>query len=547
MRRLVNVKNQTVIQSAILVAIPVVFIGISLFFRYQRGPYWLFSNSDPEYAYLLNSLNVIQSNPLGHTEHPGTLLHLSGAFIITAAYFFQKIADLVDSTIIEAVLREPELYLQIINSTILILTGVSIFLVGRSVLILSKSLFLALIIQIPCFLATALASAYRVSPEPLLFLISQALAIILLFYIYEPAFERSNKFPILLGIIFGLGVASKYTFLPTLLFILLVPTIKQKLITIGVSIVTFVISTSPIIAQYPKTFSWIYGAIVNKGYYGSTGEPGFVDLVTAQTNFQFLLNQDKIFFGLLFISLFVFILLGFLIKIWNLNSFVIDETNFSIVRKSYILLAFFLLISFVQIVPILKQPSVHYLVSLVSLSGLIVSIQINLIQNIIKKFFSGFKLKIFPALCLILCVAIAVLSTKTHSDALLNQYNLYQQELGDLQSLVNHRYRECAQISYYRSSSQEYALKFGDFFALGSFSHPLQKLYPNSYFYNIWSRQYESFNQPIDIKTFLNTQCAILRGTPLSLPQYEPYIPTLNLETVFESSSEAVYRIISAE
>ncbi|MBD2464247.1 hypothetical protein H6G89_24900 [Oscillatoria sp. FACHB-1407] len=539
-------KHKITIQSAILTVIPITFIGISLFLRHQRGPYWLFSNSDPEYAYLLNSLNVIQSNPLGHTEHPGTLVHILGAFIIGIVYVFQAITGLVDGTIIEAVLKEPELYLKAINSTFLFLIGISVFLAGQIALVLSRSLIPSLILQSPCFLFTALEASYRISPEPVLFLISQILAIILLFYIYQPTFDRSKKFAALLGIMFGLGLATKYTFLPTILFILLVPTIRQKLITIGTTIVTFVLSTIPIIPQYPKTFSWLYGVLTRTGYYG-TGEPGFVDFQTAKANFQILYAQDKVFFQLTFISIAVFILLGILLKVWNPNSFTENESEQLLIRRSYFLLGCLLLIAVVQFVPTLKQPGIRYLISSISLSGLMIFIQVNLIQNfLIEKYFPGLKLKVFPFLLLVACVAIAISSTSTYSRIVVSQFSLYQSELSELQNLIALNYSDCNQVTYFRSSSQEYALKFGDDLALRSFSNPLKRLYPESFFYNIWSRQFESFNQLVDIKTLLNTKCTLLRGAPWS-GYDELYLPSLELETLFEGKGEAVYRIISTK
>jgi hypothetical protein len=63
---------------AILV-VPILLFCFPLILRSYHGPYYLGYNSDPAYAYLLNSLNILNGVPPGHTDHPGTTVQLLGA------------------------------------------------------------------------------------------------------------------------------------------------------------------------------------------------------------------------------------------------------------------------------------------------------------------------------------------------------------------------------------------------------------------------------------------------------------------------------------
>lgn len=53
-------------------------------FTYQkdRGPFWLGTNFDPAYTYLLNSLRLAGLQPPKHVDHPGTTVHSVGAVLL---------------------------------------------------------------------------------------------------------------------------------------------------------------------------------------------------------------------------------------------------------------------------------------------------------------------------------------------------------------------------------------------------------------------------------------------------------------------------------
>src|SRR5689334_16477265 len=69
----------------------------------RRGPYYSYGNYDPEYAYLFNSLSVLNGKVPYHRDHPGTTLQALGAVAERLAHLGQS-----RDQITEGVIRYPE-------------------------------------------------------------------------------------------------------------------------------------------------------------------------------------------------------------------------------------------------------------------------------------------------------------------------------------------------------------------------------------------------------------------------------------------------------
>ena len=111
------------------------------------GPYWLSPNNDPAYLYLVNFLYLIDNITPNFTDHPGTTLQVLGACIIKLLHFSEN-----TSQIISNVLRNPELYLNIIHSVLLFLYTLTLMIVGGYALYKSKNLLSSFLLQSSAFL-----------------------------------------------------------------------------------------------------------------------------------------------------------------------------------------------------------------------------------------------------------------------------------------------------------------------------------------------------------------------------------------------------------
>ena len=131
-----------------LLALPISFLIISAIMRYNAGPFWLWSNLDPDYWYLTDSLNMINGEWPKHIWHPGTTVQWIGALIIKISHPFSSPDDLKFM-----VLRNPEHYLSIIGFFFIALNTAALILVGTIGYMVFRDLSAALLIQMGPFLS----------------------------------------------------------------------------------------------------------------------------------------------------------------------------------------------------------------------------------------------------------------------------------------------------------------------------------------------------------------------------------------------------------
>ncbi|HEY9639244.1 MAG TPA: hypothetical protein V6C57_02105, partial [Coleofasciculaceae cyanobacterium] len=232
------------LNGALIAVLPIVYVITYLIVGGKRGPYYWTPNQDPDYAYLANSLVLALFKVPQHTDHPGTPLQVLGAIVLWVSYGVQSLFNpALQKNLADEVLTNPELYLNLFNGLLLFVTACSLIAVGWVALRLSNSWLLALILQISPLLMirTFLGEEpSRVAPDVLVVCISQLLVLVLIRYLYLENSERSRNFIISLGAVFGVGMATKVTFLPMIVFFLLPQGWRRKALTLGAGILAFV-------------------------------------------------------------------------------------------------------------------------------------------------------------------------------------------------------------------------------------------------------------------------------------------------------------------
>ena len=126
----------------LLLVLPILFLLISSIMRHNAGPFWLWSNLDPDYWYLIDSLNIINHDWPKHIAHPGTTVQWIGALIIKATHPLTDTDDLKN-----IVLSNPEHYLNIIAYSFIVLNTVALALVGTISYLVFRILSIAMLIQ----------------------------------------------------------------------------------------------------------------------------------------------------------------------------------------------------------------------------------------------------------------------------------------------------------------------------------------------------------------------------------------------------------------
>jgi hypothetical protein len=103
--------------------------------------------------------------------------------------------------------------------------------------------------------------------------------------------------------------------------------------------------------------------------------------------------------------------------------------------------------------------------------------------------------KIFTILMVIFLVFLFVLANPVGqlNKTITRLEKVKEQSLAIHQEVKNN-YQDYAKIFYYGSSSPGYALKFGSDLSRSYHSEPLEKLYKNVYFYDIWTKRFTGFD-----------------------------------------------------
>ena len=110
----------------ILLIFPLILVLLGTYMKRVIQDYSMFS-VDPDYCYLFNGLNLAHHNFPWHIDHPGTPLQLLSAIVIRLVHLFRN--DTLDMDLF----KNPELYINAINYTIIYLQAIVLFFTGLTI------------------------------------------------------------------------------------------------------------------------------------------------------------------------------------------------------------------------------------------------------------------------------------------------------------------------------------------------------------------------------------------------------------------------------
>lgn len=505
--RLISLKNRKVVLLAVL---PILLLLTSLSIKHWAGPYWLGSNSDPEYAYLLSSLSMTQFKRVVYTDHPGTPLQILGAGTLAATHTFRP-----GKTLVMDVLSNPELYLSIESYFLIFFIALSLFLIGVFTTSLTRSLLYGVIMQLTPFLSTTLLSVLnRVSPEPLLILAGlwYSFSILYLYYLRQ---KYKVRHVVIMAIISGLLVATKINAIPLLILPIILFPSRMKISYLFSTFLSFIIFTLPIYNSYINFARWVYRLFIHTGIYG-TGTSTIIDLNVFWENIKIILFSKNLFLVLILGFTIVLILFFRNKRIHHWYEFLLGLT----------------LVFIADILVVAKHFDFHYLVPAFSILGVSIVIFLSIFDvnrnhgYSISKNIVIFFIFIFAAYNF----ASILNSTKGISGEYI--------ETLKIDNLIAKNYYNYIKVTYYRSSAQDYALSFGNIFAANDYDVPLSELYPNSTFYDIWGKTFYNWNGSIEIP---KKSKILLRGGPGNIDL--KFTSDMTLKEVYRGKTESLYTL----
>ena len=309
--------------TTLLAAIPLFVMAIGIVLLDRMYPIYINSNTglgqDPAYQYLFAGIDILQGHSPAHTDHPGTPLQTLIAAVITLVWCFLRSFSLTDLGLFDTVLLRPELFLMTTSCVLLGLTVTALFYFGRSILENTQSLATAIACQFtPLLFAVVIPNLVFPTPEALLISISVTLMGVLTPVVLNrisPSKTRATTAANWAGILCGLGLATKLTFMPVLGLLLL---FKNPFLIFRASVfcvLAWLIGVLPIWPRLETMFRWFYSLLTHSGIHGS-GSIEIFNLQHIKTALGWLFTRFPLFYGVVFFLISV-IFLALLMQLLN--------------------------------------------------------------------------------------------------------------------------------------------------------------------------------------------------------------------------------------
>lgn len=282
----------------VFLIIPLVFFIYSSSLKEYQGPYYTNSLYDPSYVYLISSLNLAQMSGygVGHIDHPGTPVQIIGAVILKLSFLFGG----NDETMVNEVLMNPEKYMSLIEFVFLIINCIGLFILGLVSYKIYSRVSVSMLLQLTSFTSvTILALTTLLRPENFLIFVVCIFISALILFVNEKNLNAKKYFRylILLGVISGLGIATKITFFPLLIVpLFLFREVKFKLFFIISVIISFIVFTIPAISSHNVFYfgEWVYNLFIHNKKYGK-GESTIIDFNSYLYKIKMIINKEWIF------------------------------------------------------------------------------------------------------------------------------------------------------------------------------------------------------------------------------------------------------------
>ncbi len=515
------------ISSGIFLLLPAVFLVLGLNFNRTR-----YSN-DPEYAYLLNGLNIARGKFVGHAENPGTTVQLISALVIRVHYLAKSSEG---KSLQHQVLLHPDEYIESIHRILVILNALFLLLLGLAALFYTRFIWPGLLLQLGVFLsANLLEHAWtKVSPEPVLVMASAAMAIALL-ATHAASEKEARHRPLVFGLIAAFGLATKATFLPVLIIpLLLLSKRKERINFLKWTLLAGLVITIPALPEYPHLAKWFLLLFIHTGTYGQ-GAVGILDPARYFSDLVKIAEANPV---LVFSALFIPLLSG-LLKF--LPAFKRKYSGIPAIQFAFA-------VSVAQLAALLMVAkhyhANHYLVPVQVLTALSWVFILLAVKEIMV------KIKVIPFVLPYLLLAaflgIALLNRPVLTAA--NEgYRISNEETAAVLRKINSDYPDYLKTWYYPTSINPFsALRWGSVYSRGYNLETLNRLYTDGIFYDTRSNSFFLWETRLNASGLLKSSGGriLLIGGPLSVTETDSLnLAGLSLIPVYTGRAQAIFKI----
>jgi hypothetical protein len=478
------------------------FIAVSLLTK-AKGPQWLPYTFENPYSYLFNSLLLVDGRAPAAIEHPGTTTQVFGAVILRASSLKSN------DHLIASVLNNPEKYIRILHSALLIFTVLTLWIAPWLTALALKDYVVGVLIQVPSLFYSILIfygilfgpdlmvvpfSIVAVCCCALLVIPSEALTrrTILFGFSDGSSSTRLARIPLLAtlaGLVCAVGVATKLTFFPLVLVSLLCCRSKKNLLAFTLAFVFgLAFALLPIYSQLSRLGTWALNLGIHSGKY-DTGAVGLPQANVYLTSLLTLVQTEPLVIIIPITSTVVVVAFAFLLRKQSLTHAINWQTSLALFA-----------IQVISLLLIAKESGTHYLIPLSLTTGLSLVLLLRAIRSASR---SAFK----RALGWIALVGLLGLGCKSFIEETPATYAHLREQKADQLRLYRHAQeiaKNDVRVDYFFSDSPVGALYYGNGYAGGAFGPLLSTLYPNSLFFDVFNGDFETFTGFIEPRIVLN-------------------------------------------
>jgi hypothetical protein len=486
--------------------------------------------SDPDYAYILNGLNINMHKLPLYCDHPGVPLTIFSAAGIRLTYWLhEKSADIQTDVLLHPAYYEIRLQLMLF----FLIVAVTLFS-GYGIYKKSKNLNLAIASQSAPFLFSTSLTISSVSfmPDAMLIIILQLFILLIIQYgVKKINNEDTTKELWLFPILSGLALSVKLIVLPILLLPILFIgfNIKELVKFFSITALSFIIFTLPVIKQYPYMFNWFLSLFTHSGIYGG-GSTTIINLDTYYKNIIFIISNNNLMTVFMILSL-----------VWLIYFYYLKRTGRNHYNTFVFKLFFYSIIT--QIVSILIvsksfDGKSYYLIVTYALTALsfiiacvLISMQFRFRNHLIQL--------IFLSSLMVFCILV---NLKNYKVDFLGQ-SMTKIECDELQKFLenNSEYNIVTNASY--SLNKNYALLFGLAFSRVH-ENRLMQLYPKAYFYNVIPEKFTNWYKEVPINSVFKNNKTLLVDRYLSDQEEANFIKNgYAVKLLFSNRIKAVYEL----
>ncbi len=431
---------------------------------------------DPDFAYLFNGLNIIRGEnfAITHIDHPGTPLQvLTGIFI----FIISMLRGAEDMT--SDVMNNPLVYIRTIIISIAFLYSLVLYFTGKQYLKYRDSLSGALLIQMSFLLYAAVTiTASKLFTETIIPLGSLLIVLITIQKTWGPM--KDWVYALLSGIILGVFVATKITFLPVIVIpFIIINKWRNKLTCLLTVAGVFVISILPVLNKLTQFKSFILKIATHEGTYGS-GNEETLNIVSLLNNLWKTL-QIEFTFTLIFFFCLTLIIIAF------------KKNKFRLLKENDIRLLFAIIVAIIlQLLIVGKHFGYRYMIPVLLFSGLAFATAINRIR--------AFKTWYYGSLIVI------ILFSGFYNFKMLRKALRINEAQNRTFAFVKKAIAPddpvliISRDSWYGTPFISHSLMFGKQYCFRQgeqYSHVLDSLYPNKYFWTHSNLQYSDWQMSI--------------------------------------------------